>query len=91
MVMAASLSGFVNCYGEPVVISKPRPGTPAGYAAPPGSGPEGETCGTCNHLYRRKMAKTYLKCELMQARWTGGKGTDVRSRSPACLRWEGKP
>lgn len=61
---------------------------PKGYAAMPGTGPEGETCGSCGHLYRNRLAKTYLKCELMQRFWTGGAGTDVRARSPACRNWQ---
>lgn len=64
---------------------------PQGHAAAPGSGPEGETCRTCKHLYRKSMAKTYLKCELMKHRWTGGGKTDVRAKDPACARWEAKP
>lgn len=62
--------------------------TPRGYAAPPGTGPAGETCGSCRHLARRSLAKTYLKCELMSAVWTGGGGTDVKAKAPACRRWE---
>lgn len=61
---------------------------PKGYSAPPGTGPTGETCKTCRHLYRNRMAKTYLKCSLMRDHWTGGAGTDVRASSPACRNWE---
>lgn len=61
-----------------------------GYAAPPGSGPAGETCKTCKHIYRNEMAKTYLKCGLMRPIWTGGAGTDVKARAPACRLWESK-
>jgi hypothetical protein len=57
-----------------------------GHAAIPGTGPKGETCGTCAHLARHRMAKTYLKCDLI--RWTSGPGTDVRAKDPACSRWE---
>lgn len=59
-----------------------------GYAAPPGTGPAGETCGSCQHLYRNRMAKTYLKCSLMSAVWTGGAGTDILSKAPACRLWK---
>lgn len=59
-----------------------------GHAACPGSGPDGQTCGSCRHLARKRMSKTYLKCELMRAIWTGGGGTDVRARDPACKKWE---
>jgi hypothetical protein len=58
-----------------------------GHAAVPGTGPAGETCGSCANLERLSMAKTYLKCGLMRAYWTGGEGTDVRAGDAACRRW----
>jgi hypothetical protein len=58
-----------------------------GHVAPPGTGPDGETCKTCEHLVRKQMAKTYLKCGLNRAKWTGGGGTDVRAGDPACRQW----
>lgn len=58
------------------------------YAALPGTGPAGETCGSCQHIARRRMAGVYLKCELTRAAWTRGAGTDIRARSPACSKWE---
>ena len=61
---------------------------PAGHAALPGSGPAGESCRTCQHIVRRRMAGTYLKCGLMRRFWTGGGATDIRARDPACRRWE---
>jgi hypothetical protein len=61
---------------------------PKGYIAMPGSGPAGETCGSCKHLVRKQMSKTYLKCALASSFWTGGRGSDVLARSPACKRWE---
>lgn len=60
---------------------------PAGYAASPGTGPEGETCRSCAHYTRREFAKVYLKCALMRHAWTGGRKTDVLASSPACARW----
>jgi hypothetical protein len=63
---------------------------PRGHAALPGTGPQGETCGSCNNLARIRYAKTYLKCGLMKAHWTGGPKTDVRARDAACKRWEKK-
>lgn len=59
------------------------------YAAAPGTGPDGETCGTCAHSgWRGNVAGRYLKCGLMRATWSGGKGSDVKVRSPACSKWE---
>lgn len=66
----------------------PVAGKKHGHAAMPGTGPPGQSCGTCGHLYRNRMAKTYLKCGLMRRFWTGGGGTDVLARDPACSRWE---
>jgi len=60
---------------------------PSGHVARPGSGPAGETCGSCEHLFRNKMAKTYLKCELASAIWTGGRKSDVRAKDAACAKW----
>lgn len=59
-----------------------------GHAAAPGTGPAGQTCGSCRHLHRRNMSKVYLKCGLMRAYWTGGASTDIRARDAACSRWE---
>lgn len=58
------------------------------HAAPPGSGPDGETCGSCANLVRKRMSKVYLKCGLVEKLWTSGAGTDVRAKDPACSKWE---
>ncbi len=73
---------------HPALLPKRKTTLPRGHAAPPGSGPTGETCGSCKNLTRRRFAKEYLKCALMRAHWTGGAGTDVRAKDPACSRWE---
>lgn len=59
-----------------------------GYAAMPGTGPKGETCKTCRHNAVISMSKTFHKCLLMKAHWTGGYGTDILVKAPACRRWE---
>ena len=58
-----------------------------GHAARPGTGPDGETCGTCQHYTVKHMAKTYRKCGLTNATWTGGPGSDIRKKDPACSLW----
>jgi hypothetical protein len=60
---------------------------PRGHAMPSGTGPTGETCGSCRHLVRRQWSKTYLKCGLNQAAWTHGSRSDVRARDAACSKW----
>lgn len=88
---------FHNLFGEPPMLAehvamsskaKRKPTVRRGYAMPPGTGPAGETCGSCGHLRRTLNAKTYLKCGLMTAKWTKGPGSDVRAKSPACKKWE---
>lgn len=73
---------------EPVVNAQKRRKTmPKGYAAPPGTGPKGETCGTCEH-YCRVHGGKYRKCGKVRERWTHGPGTDILARSAACAYWE---
>jgi hypothetical protein len=59
-----------------------------GHAAQPGTGPAGETCKTCEHAVGKRMASTYYKCELRRSTWTGGAGTDIKLKDPACSKWE---
>lgn len=61
--------------------------SPRGFAAQPGTGPAGETCGTCGNCRIRQLANTYYKCGLMVASWTGGRASDITLRSPACSKW----
>ena len=52
---------------------------------PIGSGPAGETCGTCRHKTTMpQTAGRYLKCHLVERYWTRGAGTDIKARWPAC-------
>jgi hypothetical protein len=86
----------VDLWGDPVVLhiseskSPRKPTVPKGYAAQPGTGPKGETCRTCQHKAStgNSHARVYWKCKLMRAVWTGGPGTDIKVRTPACKRWE---
>lgn len=58
-----------------------------GYAGKPGTGPAGETCGSCKFRTEVRHARAYPKCELNRAKWTGGKRSDILVRSPACEKW----
>ena len=79
----------VNIFGEPIVLevstARRKPTVKRGYAALPGTGPAGETCKTCRHA---KRFGGYSKCGLQRNAWTGGEGTDILLKSPACRRWE---
>lgn len=84
---------YVNIFGEEVAVpdkAKRKSPVPRGHAARPGTGPDGETCGSCAHVFRRQLGKTYLKCSLAKAKWTGGGASDIRARDAACSRWERK-
>jgi hypothetical protein len=60
-----------------------------GYAAKPGTGPNNETCKTCQHsVPLRPGAKTFYKCLLIKAGWTNSIKTDIKLKSPACSKWE---
>lgn len=74
-----------DLFGEEI---KHPPKTQAkGNAAPIGSGPQGETCGTCGNAYGiRSCGKIYYKCALVKA--TNGIGTDIRLKWAACNRWK---
>lgn len=70
--------------GDPV--REPIKGTvPAGYAGRPGTGPTGETCGSCAFAVR---CGRYAKCRANERRWTNGIKTDIRLRMAACEKWE---
>lgn len=70
----------------------PQP-SPAGYAAPPGTGPEGETCGSCGHcVFRMFRGRRFYKCENAARKWDRTRASDVLLHSPSCAQWKpGKP
>lgn len=90
------MTAEVDLFGEiPKAAVEPARGKhytkPRGYVAPPGTGPVGETCGSCKHVVRcvnGNRNKSWLKCLLNEGRWTNGRGSDVLAGSPACSEWE---
>lgn len=65
---------------------------PWGYYMPPGTGPAGETCGTCIHItVKGGTAGRYLKCDRSRAKWTAGRKSDILAGSPACSGWVAEP
>lgn len=79
-----------NLFGE-TVTDKPKTTVPRGYAAPPGTGPQGETCGSCgcaDAFVNRGSTKRWYKCSKAKWKWTGGVGSDIRLKAPACREWE---
>lgn len=69
-----------------------KPTVKNGYAAQPGTGPEGKTCRDCKHktTMSNTGSKSWIKCELRRSTWTGGEGTDIKASSPACSKFEAK-
>lgn len=62
-----------------------------GYAAQPGTGPEGKRCADCAHKHSFSNVgggKHFIKCELRRATWTRGEGTDILAGTPACSKFE---
>jgi hypothetical protein len=58
---------------------------PRDYAAQPGTGPEGKQCRHCAHYtHKGNVAGTYPKCGANRAHWTGGRGSDILAKAPAC-------
>lgn len=57
------------------------------YAGPPGSGPEGETCRTCEFKrYSHHSRAKHPKCGL-NVFATAGDATTIRTSAPACHLW----
>lgn len=60
-----------------------------GYAAAPGTGPSGQTCGTCEHCWLQEgQQRSWYKCRLMRHCWSNSRTTDILVSSPACSRFE---
>lgn len=58
---------------------------PRGGADRPGTGPAGETCGSCKHISR---GRRWAKCALTRACHTGSRRTDILVGWVACSKWE---
>lgn len=84
---------MTNLFGDEIVVTvseaKRKPTIRKGYAATPGTGPDGETCKSCDHARKcnNDGAKQFYKCILMKRLWTGGYGSDILIKSPACRLW----
>lgn len=74
-----------RAYASPSQFS-PKPN---GYAAAPGTGPSGESCGTCMHCRQRTArGKHFYKCARMAAAWGRDRASDIVLKSPACRHFE---
>lgn len=84
--------------GKAVPASRLRKGRPGrapitrhGWADTPGTGPAGETCGSCTYCAEYRFRHTYLKCSARPGEhWKGGRETDIRPMEPACSKWSGR-
>jgi hypothetical protein len=75
---------------HPEILTTPRRSIiDKAHPYPPGSGPKGQFCSTCQKCVCRHFTrKRFYKCRVMMKTWTGGKGTDIRLKDPACRSWE---
>jgi hypothetical protein len=75
---------------EAYQLLKRKTTVPRGWAAPPGTGPAGETCGTCKHRIHRGNSegrgRSHQKCGKNPNR-THGAATDIRAKDKACKFW----
>lgn len=51
-----------------------------------GPGAKGVTCKSCVHLWRKRLSKVYLKCDLRED--TNGPGTDHKAGWQSCGKYE---
>ncbi len=59
-----------------------------GHAGLPGTGPDGETCGSCKWARRQPGTQnTYYKCGHERGSVTSGAATDIRLKDAACEYW----
>lgn len=82
-----------DLFGEEVVlVAKPKSRKRVrGYAADPGTGPEGETCGSCKYIHRVKNwsgRKYWAKCGHPLGYISHSTASDIKVRAPACRCWE---
>jgi hypothetical protein len=85
----STMTNAHDLFGHPMTKQRSARRLPRGYAAPPGTGPRGETCGSCrHHVALRPGRMKIFKCWLFKAFWTKGRGTDVVLKANACRRWE---
>lgn len=77
--------GYASRGGNP----KRKPTVKNGYAAPPGTGPEGKTCRDCQHKASMSHggSKHWIKCALRRETWTHGEGTDILASAAACRKF----
>ena len=72
-----------DLFGERVRTIK----RPDAYASPPGSGPDGKTCRTCEHILRASAGNARVsKCQLVDPH--GGAATDINMHTKACRQYQ---
>lgn len=96
------MAKFKDLFGREIEVADERALTPRerrsisrrttvkarGYYAPPGTGPIGEKCGSCAwRCHVSGGSRSYWKCLLAEFRWSHGAATDIRLKSPACVKW----
>lgn len=80
-----------DLFGVEIPDAPPKRKRDLAHPARPGTGPDGETCGTCTHCVRTPRGnRHYYKCAWLHKHWTHGPGTDIRLKHEACRFWSRK-
>jgi hypothetical protein len=81
-----------DLFGDPVSLKRGVGRNyvkPNGYYFAPGTGPAGETCGSCAHCVRKHLScRNVYKCWLNRDNWGGTRRTDILLVAPACKFWK---
>lgn len=75
-----------DLFGNPVDIGATSKNKINPCIAVYGKGPDGTRCKTCIHIYAKRYANTYYKCELRKN--TNGPGTDHKVNFPTCGKYQ---
>lgn len=81
-----------DLFGEKVVLRAPAGTRVRGYADDPGTGPTGESCGSCTFIRRESNGsgnKRWAKCGHPLGYRSSCTASDIRAKAPACRHWEG--
>ncbi len=79
-----------DLFGVDVPDTPPRFKPDRAHPAPPGTGPAGQTCGTCAACWHCPTTRRrYYKCNLMPH--SNGPATDIALKTPACRHFTRRP
>lgn len=60
-----------------------------GHASAPGTGPVGETCGSCRHRHPTDSSYRTWTCDAV-SKFSADRGTPISQHEKACGRWQAR-